>query len=805
MDPLYTSQQYLGDEDKVDIKRYLSLFISNWYWVAISLLIALSISYGINRWSEEVYTVSSTILIKDDANAGLTNIFPGSSAYKGQQNLNNEMGILRSYKLNYRVMKELPEFNTNYIKVGKRGVAETRLYKTSPFVVIYDSLEKQTMGLKVEIRIKSEERYVISIDGGNNSETEKSFGDQFKGRGFDFRIELRDKEGFRFDPENSNRYYFYFVSIPSLANQYRSKLLIAPAYEESSLMTLTTSGFVPEQEAEYLNKLMDVYLNFGMENKNLTVEQTIAFIDQQLTKVSDSLRRAEGNIERFKISNKMIEISSEAEFLQGKLEKIDMERADLLMKRRYLDYLKDYIGGKIKTEGIIAPALLGITDEQLIRLVNQLTEKEQEKRRLLMNLDSGTVTLKLISSEVVMIHKALEENIEDGFINIKEAFEETDKKTKLLDDAMMKLPASERQLINIQRNYDISNTVYTYLLEKKAEAGIARASNVADNQIIDFAGPATSYRIKPKEMQNRLMAIIIGLVLPLLGIILIDLLNDKIIDKKDIEKVTNAPILGYISHNTLNSELPVVEKTGSTLAESFRSVRTNLKYFIKDTQSPVISVSSTITAEGKTFISANLAAIIALSGKRVLLVGLDLRKPRIHKLFGISNATGISNYLIGQEKFEDVIIKTDVNNLWYATAGPVPPNPAELIDSPEMVEFIEKAKKEFDYVIIDTPPVAIVTDALLCSAFTDFYIFVVRQRYSSKSTLSLIEELHKSKKLKNIGLVINDINLSGYYGYGLRYGYSLGYGYTYGYNYYGSYSDRKYGYKDSSNRYYTED
>lgn len=805
MDPFYPPQQYLDDDDKVDIKRYVSLFISNWYWLAISLLIAMSISYGINRWSEEVYTVSSTILIKDDANAGLTNIFPGSAAYKGQQNLNNEMGILKSFRLNYRVMEELPEFNINYIKVGKRGVAETRLYKNSPFVVIYDSLEKQTMGLNVEIRIKSEEKYELLIDGKNSFETEKSFGEQFIERGFDFRIELRDKAGFRFDPDNSNRYYFYFVSIPSLTNQYRGKLLIAPAFEESSLMTLTTSGFVPGQEADYLNKLMEVYLKFGMENKNRTVEQTIEFIDEQLAKVSDSLRRAEGNIESFKISNRMIEISSEAELIQGKLEKVDMERAELLLKRRYLEYLKDYINRNEESEGIIAPALLGITDEQLIRLVSQVTAKEQEKRRMLMNLDSGTVTLKLISSEVLLLQDALGENIEDGFININESFSETDKRIRLLEEEMMKLPASERQLINIQRNYDISNTVYTYLLEKKAEAGIARASNVADNRIIDSAGPSTSYRIKPQERQNSLMAIIIGLVLPLLGIILIDLLNDKIIDKKDIEKVTKAPILGYISHNTLHSELPVVEKTGSTLAESFRSVRTNLKYFIKDTQHPVISISSTITAEGKTFISANLAAIIALSGKKVLLVGLDLRKPRIHKLFGISNTTGISNYLIGQEKFEDVIIKTKVDNLWYATAGPVPPNPAELIDSPEMFEFIEKAKKEFDYVIIDTPPVAIVTDALLCSSFTDFYIFVVRQRYSSKSTLSLIDELHKSKKLKNIGLVVNDINLSGYYGYGLRYGYALGYGYSYGYNYYGSYSDRKYGYKDSSNKYYTED
>jgi capsular exopolysaccharide synthesis family protein len=285
-------------------------------------------------------------------------------------------------------------------------------------------------------------------------------------------------------------------------------------------------------------------------------------------------------------------------------------------------------------------------------------------------------------------------------------------------------------------------------------------------------------------------------------IILIDYLNNKIIDKKDIEKGTSAPVIGYISHNSLKSEMPVVENPGSTLSESLRSVRTNLKYFLKETQCPVVSVSSTISSEGKTFVSANLSAILAMSGKKVLLVGLDLRKPRIHKIFGITNETGISNFLIGEEKFEDVVIKTDIDNLWYAPAGPVPPNPAELIESDAMGAFIEKAKKKFDYIIIDTPPVAIVTDALLVLPFTDFYLFVVRQRYSSKNTLEMIEELRKNGNIKSLGIVVNDISISGYYGYGLRYGYSMGYGYNYGYNYYNQYG--KYGYADSAKGYYKE-
>jgi len=368
---------------------------------------------------------------------------------------------------------------------------------------------------------------------------------------------------------------------------------------------------------------------------------------------------------------------------------------------------------------------------------------------------------------------------------------------------MKKLPATEREYINIQREFDLNNTVYTYLLEKRAEAGIARASAVSSNRIIDRAEVFNSYRIKPKPKQNLIKAVALGFFIPVLLIFLIDFLNNKIIDKKDVEKSTQAPILGCINHNTYKSELPVNEKPGSTMAESFRSIRSNLKYFLKDNENAVIAVSSTISGEGKTFISVNLANVLAILGKKVLVVGLDLRKPRIHKMLDIENNKGLSTYLSGIDKYNEIIQKTAIENLYYTPAGPIPPNPAELIESQKMKEFFDKARKEFDYIIIDTPPIAVVTDALLIASLTDMYLLVVRQRYTSKNTLGLIQELYRNKTLKNIGIVINDISVSGYYGYGLRYGYSGGYGYNYGYNYYNYYG--KYGYTDISKEYYTND
>ena len=797
----------LPEDDNIDIKRYLSLFISNWYWFAIVLFIALGIAYSINRWSEKVYTVSSSLLIKDDqfggVSSGLTNIFPGTEPFNIQQKLTNEIGILKSFKLNYEAIQELKEFPVEYIGIGRRNIVELRMYTSCPFVVIYDSLEKQTFGLKVNIKIISDKKYKLEIDGRKNISKEMAFGEKFVVPGFDFKIELRDNENLKFDPDASNKYYFYFNDLVELANLYRNKLSVEPIEEDASMVILSVSGYALDQEADYLNKLMGVYIRDGLDFKNKTARQSIEFIEDQLALISDSLRIAEGNLENFRLVNKLIDISKEGSQIQTKLEQIDNEKSTLLLQESYYRYLKGYIDSKSENEDIVAPSVVGVTDELLVRLVDELSKLQQQKKQLAMNLKEPAEPLKIIEANLIATRSALTENIISGLQNIERSKDNTEERLNRAELEVRKLPSTERQLINIQRKFDINNTIYTFLLEKRAEAGIAEASNVADNRIIDNAGYFSSTMIRPKNKRNILLAFLFGLFIPGLCIVLIDYLNNKIIDKKDIEKGTSAPILGFISHNNLKTEMPVVKNPGSTLSESFRSVRTNLKYFVKDNKCPVISISSTISTEGKTFISVNLAAILAMSGKKILLTGLDLRKPRIHRIFDLKNETGLTSYLIGETKYEDVIVKTEVENLWFAQSGPVPPNPAELIESAEMTTFITRAKKEFDYIVIDTPPVALVTDALLISPLTDFYIFVIRQRYSSKNTLGLVEELHKNGNIKSLGIVVNDISISGYYGYGLRYGYSLGYGYNYGYNYYSQYG--KYGYSDSARGYYKED
>lgn len=809
MEQNYSTDFRIPEDSPIDIKRYLSLFLSNWYWFAIALFIALTFAYGINRYSQKIYTVSSTLLIKDDQiGGGLTGadaFIPGGEYFKSKQNLTNEMGILKSYSLNYKVIEQLKDFHITYIGVGRRNIVEKQLYTDCPFVVIPDSGVMNPTNSQIGITILNQNSYIPEFADDSKIRNSVKFGERYNDNKFSFIIKLRDANKLIYDDNKSNKYYFWFENLDYLTNRYRNKLSVSPIVENSSLITLSCTGPVVEQEVDYLNKLMDVYIDYGLDIKNMTADSTIKFIDSQLNSILGSLSFAENKLEKFRSDNKLIDLSSAGEIIQSRLEKYGSEKTVLELQQHYYQYLKDYLVSKTESGDIVSPTVIGVSDPELIRLIQELAQLQAQKKQISLNIKNGIAPNVLIEEGIERVKASLSENVEGSIKSINSSLADVNNRISILGLEIEKLPGTEGKMITIQRDYNVNNTVYTYLLEKRAEAGIAKASNVSDNRTIDRAYDFNSSLIKPKAKRNYMMALIFGFFAPMLGIFLIDYLNNKIIDKKDVERGTDAPVIGFISHSSSKSEIPVNEKPGSTLAESFRSVRTSLKYFIKEKDTPVIVVSSTISAEGKTFISINLATIIAMLGKKVLLVGLDLRKPRIHRVLEIENEKGLSTYLSGGINFDDVIQDTSIKNLWYAPSGPVPPNPAELIETGKMKDFIESARNRFDYIIIDTPPIAIVTDALLIAPYVDMYLLVVRQRYTSKNTLTLIQELYKNGTLKNLAIVINDISLTGYYGYGLRYGYSIGYGYSYGYNYYGKYSYGRYGDNYGRDSYYKDE
>jgi capsular exopolysaccharide synthesis family protein len=533
---------------------------------------------------------------------------------------------------------------------------------------------------------------------------------------------------------------------------------------------------------------MEEYIQQGLDFKNQTVEKTIEFIDQQLGFISDSLTIAESKLESFRLSNKLIDLSSEGSAIKTKLEDYTKEKITVGLQKQYYDYLSDYLNTKNESGEIVSPSVMGVTDNMLITLVEELSSLQLQKKQIRYNFSGNQPAITLIDSKIDDARKALDENVRNSIINVERTLKDIDGRITSVEGELNKLPGTERKLINIQRKFDLNNTVYTYMLEKRSEAGIAKASNVSGNRIIDRAEAFNAEMIAPKKNRNYLIALLLGFLLPGLYIIIVEQFQNKILDKKDIEKGTRVPVIGFIGHNNSKNEIPVISKPGSALAESFRSVRTNLRYYLNGENKAVISVTSAISGEGKTFVSLNLATVIAMLGKRTLLVGLDMRRPRLNKLLGSSDYKGLSNFLIGESDFESIINRTEGSDLHFISSGPVPPNPSELIESERMKEFMRQAKEKYDYIILDTPPAGMVSDAMLLGFYSDVNIFVIRQRFSFKSTLDLIQSIFDKKELKNLTIAINDIHISGYFGYGLRYGYGpyQGYGYSYGHSQYGS-------------------
>ena len=804
--------------DDIDLMRYLSLFMSNWIWIAAALFIALSLAYTYNRYSPRVYNVKSTILIVEEQNSGgipnLDQMLPGGSFFGNMRNLENEITILKSYTLNYRVMESVPEFDIAYVPVNRHGIQRQRMYRTSPFIVKKNT-DSQPLEVPVEIKFTGPETFSVEVDEDKleewktedkseypdrnsvkveNTEREYNLGEPYTLNGFSFTVEQRESDKSVFGEDN--RYLVWFESHADLANVYSENLTVEPAKEGASVFNLSYDGYSPEQGADYLNKLMELYGTQGLEWKNRSAAKTIEFIELQLGLISDSLDRAESNMESFRLNNRFVDLTLEGTLVLERLEKFEGEKNISGLQMQYYQYLLDYIDSSEEKGSIISPSIMGVTDPVLVKLVEDFARLQQQKKQLAFTLNENVPQVMLLDQNIEGARAAIRENVSNAISQLRLTLNTIDNRIAGVEKELGRLPGTERQLIGIQRKFDLNNSVYTFLLERRAEAGIALASTISDNRVIDLAVPHNSTKIEPKTMKNFLVGLLLGLLIPMTLIVILDLFNNKIIGRHDIEALTKAPIIGFISHSDYHVDVPVAEKPGSTLAESFRAVRTSLAFYTGQTKCPVIAISSPVSGEGKTFTSVNLATIISMMNKKVLIIGLDLRKPRVHTVLNASNSKGMSNYLSGNASFEDVIVKTQIENLWFAPSGPVPPNPAELIGSPKMAEFIMQARGEFETVIIDTPPVGIVTDALLLGQLANVTLFVIRQRYTTRDSVSLLDEIFKKGEMSNIALVVNDISTTGYYGYGLRYGYTLGYGHRYydpG-NYYNRSKDKNMGY-----------
>jgi capsular exopolysaccharide synthesis family protein len=573
-------------------------------------------------------------------------------------------------------------------------------------------------------------------------------------------------------------YIVTFINPTTLAKSYSARLKTSWAEQGSSVVNLDINGPLPQKEIDFLNQFIDRYQQYDVDKKNLVATKSIEFLDKQLATIGDSLTYFDNQIEDFKGEHFLTDFETEAERVFEQIAVLETEKSKLLLYENYYKYLDQYIRTGKEFDQIVPPTAVGISDQLLTGLIGQLTElqfglrmqgsQQSERNPLVVEQRNKINQLKKDILEGMKSIKATQK-INSDFI---------DKQIKDLERQISRLPQSERRMVDIKRNYSIRENLFLFLMQKRAEAGISRASTTSDIIIVNPPSQAGG-PITPKPVQNYAIALAVGLILPFVFFILAELMNDKVQSKEDIEQETTIPFIGGIGHNMYSeSNLVVINKPKSALAESFRALRSNLNYFTGGQTKKIILITSSVSGEGKTFTTINLATVMASTGKKVLIIGADLRRPRIYDDFKLHNVTGLSSYLSSMALLSEVIQVTNIENLHLISAGPVPPNPSELLLSHKVEEMFTELLNVYDFIILDTPPVGLVSDAFSLMSFAHHTIFMVRQNYTPRMFLKNIQELFERREIKNVSILFNDILKTGP-GYG--YGYSYGYGYGYGY------------------------
>ncbi|MFN8207215.1 MAG: polysaccharide biosynthesis tyrosine autokinase [Bacteroidales bacterium] len=771
--------------EPLDLKKYLLRIFPNWYWFVVSLIVCLLIAWLVNRYTQPVYTASTTLMIKQTTPtaAGIENILDDMSGTRRrrQDDLYSDIEYLKSFQLVNKTLKNIENFDVSYFAIG--NIKDFNIYTASPFELVKDSLLSLPPGCVINISILGEQRFLAEIKDHAIRETGK-FGEPLCAKDICFTLRWREPARateYLDNPNNIRKFYFYRSDLYDLTNQYQSLLSVRLLDERARTVQLSISGKNVQQAVDFLNVLTSTYVAAEKENKNLVAENTMTFIDLQLRSLSDSLRKDQALLMQFRLESGMFQMDNQGKELYEKILKLQDEKAVQLVKKYYLDYLDTWLNELEQRPDAVLPILNEMGSEGLTVQIQKYNDLLLERTKVNLSSQGQSPNVVELTAQINETRRIVREALQNEIRWLKVMLAEIDQRMDELDQDLRKIPSQEQVILGVQRKYDLTNNLYNFFLQKKAEMGISKASTVSNTEIFESADPRKAAMILPRTSSNFLRAAILGILLPLAVFVIIELLNNRVTTRTDVESLSKLPIAGVISHNRRRTDIPVHEHPRSVLAESFRSLRTNLQYIMHEPGCQSILISSTIPGEGKTFTSVNLAAVLALAGKKTLLISLDLRKPKIHGFFNIRNTTGISTYLIGKSKFEEGIFSTFIPNLSIATAGPVPPNPAELLEGPALASFFAAAREQFDFLVIDTPPVSVVSDSLHVSKFAQVCLFVIRQNYSRKNVLPLINELHEQGKMKNVCLVINDLKQATSYGLDYGYGYEYGYGYGKGY------------------------
>ena len=747
-----------SQEESLNLKELLFKLIQYWYWFLISSVICVCFAALYILYAPSAYETSSVILVKDqrNSNISLDNIF-SSSPLKSDLKIENHIGILTSFSLNYQVLENL-EWLTSWYR--KMPFGDYNMFGNEPYKVVFDKEAFNLRGVPLHITPLEGNRYKIEVDSKAKIlgiktdiyfEKEGVFGERFENQYFSFTLQKA------LIPEEGD-YYFVFNNWDDTTLSDLEKLKVSVVDKNADLVELKYTGQVPDQCIAYMNELSQVYIAYGLKQKNQISENTIQFIDHQLKEIVDTLKSTSNQFTEYRSNKKVFDLGAEASLVSEKLSELDSKRSMAKMQLEYYQNLQKYISSEGKMGNMVIPSVVGITDEGLNSMIVRLSELNSKKEALSYSLHNKNPSVQVIDKELEYLRKSLEENLNNLAFNTTNEIKSIDNDIADVNEQLSKYPQTEQDLINIKRMVDLNNELYNFLLQKRAEAQITKASNVPDVDVLDPARYATTEKIGPKKKIILAIALVLGLGIPFLFIMLRDFFDETIEDKQQIEKITGLTVISDIMHSNYKEPLPIIGRPRSVLAESFRELRTSIEYLNFESENRVIGIHSMVPGEGKSFVSSNLASIIALNDLKVVLIGADMRKPTLHNYFGMNNAVGLSTYLIGHHTLDDVLKPTKLKNMDVITAGDIPPNPVELLSSKKFKELIEELKTRYDLIMIDNSPLTLVTDGAVVAKYTNSNLFVVRHKYSTKGSMEMLQQIVQKNKIPKPGIVLNDIN-----------------------------------------------
>lgn len=768
-----------SNDGMFDINRIIKLVIRNWYLFLISFPLTLGSVYFYHRYTVPVYSASTTILLKSsqDQNLSQSNLIEGFGLSPEVRNIENQTFIIKSKKL-IRKAVDLLDFGVEYYRAGH--LKDTEIYHNAPFVVEFDSLHQQLLNVPIYFTCEGGDRITIEISSENSYthifKTKKYGGSSgpvefTKTVGWDEQVEsplfsfrLKKLNELVCDPDS--RYYFKFRSHDQIANLFRSRLGVSSNSEGSSIMNISVSGSSPGKLISFLDKLNIVIMENSLERKNDMATRTISFISEQLKSVSDTLQAVQKKLLDFRKSNHFVVPTEYSQMITSRYFEKEKELNILRIKKEYFLYIKTKLSENSKSEDFMMPAVSDESNGMVNQLVMQLFTLKEEYESASSNAENTNPYINTLSGKITTAEANLQTAIGQVLKNIELQEKELKSDLKKTIAEIKTIPDLEREYADIERNYKLNDAIYTFLLQKHSENQIAKASNTPDNEIID--SPSINGIISPDKNNNYSKAFLLALLLPVGIIVLREMLNTKVRAKEDLDHLQDEiPILGVVMHNKSEFQDVINDQPHSVVSEAFRSLRTKIKFMACENSSWVITITSTNTGEGKTFCAQNLASAFSISGKKTVLLGFDMRKPKLSDLFKLTNQPGLSNYLTSQAEFEDICYDTNHKNFSVIPSGAIPPNPSELISNSKTEELFTVLRNKFDVIIIDTPPIGLVADARILMDYADCHLYVVRTNYTNKQHMGYSLNNLLLEKINHMGIILNDVPLKdkgyGYY------------------------------------------